>query len=193
MGIVSDANSTINELFVNYKDEYNGANIFKKIIISLKYKKYINRLTQMMDKINKADVPVTRDDLIELASLIYNSNPTDPSFDAIRDIKYIKSNDMQLYILMIHLNDTYNCMIRLDCQECAFNVKAFKVFENSESEEFDMYSYNGVLETKNSDQKEIIDKLNKVLWGVIKRYLLSVIDNMRENYYHVKLSKKKRI
>ena len=136
-------------------------------------KRYRKRLLKSVMKIKKANIPLTRNNLFEYFSNIYNSQQG--KYKSIKTIKLIDTDDHTLISALINI-DKYKFIIKIDSRD--ENNLLLNISIKNEDKSFNNYndiSQKDLSGCINREVKEALSTLNRALWDELCDYLIEII------------------
>ena len=165
--IIGDAlqlNAEINESIFNSKSPR-----FLKI---LEKKYYTLKISRIVKKIGAGNVPLTKANLVELASYIYNNYQPDCKFMGIKHVRYFRDSDS--YLMRLEFGNSTLVFNLHDANNSKVNNFTCKVIpDNGLGKAYEVEIKEMV--TDNNEIRHVLIDANTVLYNIIKDYILLII------------------
>lgn len=148
-----------------------------RFFTNLRANYYRKKLIKTVKKLNKANIALSRENIIELLSYVFSNFPPTGTYDIISKTYHVVKNDGNIDIwscnVIVSPNRAYH--ISIDNIEKQFEVT---IIDNENNKGTRSYSIRLTkLDTTNKNLNHYIKELNESLIKVIMNYTLSVIEN----------------
>jgi hypothetical protein len=168
--IISDCVDINNSIIV----AKNSAKI--KLIGNLKYRYYRRKFINIINRLPKVNQPLSKDNIYELISYIYNNNVQDTcSFGYINNIKEIFVEGIPSYMFCtIKANDNVTARLKVSVLGDTFILDLHYVDEAGNGHSFNNIELDK-MESNNKDIKEYVDQINKCLISTLSDFVVTSI------------------
>ena len=150
-----------------------------KWIISMKESYYRHKLVKSVKKLEKANVPLNKENLLELFAYIFSNFPPYGNYKNIKQVMHVDKEDMNIWKTVIRYSEDIVYSIDIDTKEDTFTV-AIIVRDPEKDSRNTVTVYLKELYSKKENIDEHIYELNKLLINIIKDYILEVIESAKE-------------
>ena len=168
IGSCLEINSDI--IMMRYSDEKNYPEFFK----SLREKYYKRKLINTVKKLEKANIPLNKNNLIELFACVYNNFPPYGKYQNIKQVLHVDKDNMNLWKAVIRYDESTIYSIDIDQAEEKFTVNIIIIKDDTR---IDYTDYLTELISKKEKTKDFIANLNKLLIKIIMDYILYIINS----------------
>lgn len=141
-----------------------------KFIVKKIAKHQRRQLIRMANNIKRQFFPLSKDNLVEFFSYVYNYAPPKGEFGSIKLSKVVETNghyNTEAYISF----DEYSCIITIEDNWDKFSVRVKKI-QDSGDISFNIQCENDLLNCSNSAAKEILKVINRRLLDDISDFIL---------------------
>lgn len=159
--------------------KFEDDNKYPKFFIKIRENFYRYKLIKSVKKLEKANVPLNRNNLIELFAYIYSNFPPYGSYQNIKQVMHVDKEDMNIWKAIIRYPDNIVYSIDIDNEESTFTVVYIINDENNNSRITNTI-YLTELITDKENLKEPIYNLNKLLIKITKDYILQTINSTKQ-------------
>ena len=150
-----------------------------KLILKLRENFYRHKLIKTVKKLEKANVPLNKSNLIEFFAYIYSNYPPNGSYHNIKQIMHVNNEDMILWKAIIKYSDDILYVIDIDENEKIFTVS---IIINDREKDIRRTTdiYLEELITDKEMSKDYINNLNKLIIKLIMQYILQIIESKKQ-------------
>lgn len=153
---------------------------FPKFIFSrIKEKYYRYKLIKSVKKLSKANIPLNKNNLIELFAYMHSNFPPYGNYQNIIQVMHVDKNDIDIWKCIIKYSDNMLFTIDIDNKEELFTV-VLTVNNPDKNERVNRTVYLKHLATSKEEMKDYIKNLNNIMIKIIMDYILLVIDSSRQ-------------
>ena len=150
-----------------------------KLFIFIKENFYRHKLIKSVKKLEKANVPLNKENLLELFAYIFSNFPPYGNYRSIKQVMHVDKEDMNIWKAVIRYSEDIVYSIDIDAKEDTFTV-AIIVRDSEKDSRNTVTVYLKELYSKKENIDEHIYELNKLLINIIKDYILEVIESSKE-------------
>ena len=130
-----------------------------------------DRLIKIVKKLKKANAPLSRTNLIELFTYIFNNFSPDGEYKSIKGIKHIVIDEsIESWVAMIAVNDEFTAIIKIKMSDSGFSVE-LKIPDGSGFMTRDISDISFLL-AGDIEIDQYLEKLNLTLISVMADYIL---------------------
>lgn len=130
-----------------------------------------NRLIKIVKNLRKANVPLSRDNIIEYFTYIFNNFSPNGEYKSIKGIKHIIIDDtLETWIVMVSVNDEFTAVFKVEMDSKEFSID-LKIPNNDNFITRNLTNLTQVY-SDNPETFDYIDKLNKILISDMTDYIL---------------------
>lgn len=152
---------------------------FPKLFIKLRENFYRRKLIKTVKKLEKANIPLTKNNLLELFSYIYSNFPPNGSYQDIKQILHVEKENLNLWKAVVKYSDNILYSIDIDVAEPTFTVTV--IINNKEKDTRSTTDiYLKELITDKEKMKEHIQNLNTLMIKLIMNYTLDIIESTKQ-------------
>lgn len=149
-----------------------------KIIINLREKYYRYKLVKSVKKLEKANIPLNKSNLLELFSYIYSNFPPYGSYKSIKQIMHVEKESMNIWKTVIRYSEDIVISIDIDYKDETMTLTT--IVNDPKTDIRKTYTdYITELRSDKPATKNIINGLNDSLIKIIMEYILSVIESTK--------------
>lgn len=150
-----------------------------KLFIKIREFYFTHKLIKSVKKLQKANVPLNKENLLELFAYVYSNFPPYGNYQNIMKVMHVDKEDMNIWKGIIKYSDDILFTIDIDNKEDTFTVVAI-INDPEKDTRSNKTVYLKELSTDKENIKEYIYDLNKLLIKLIMDYILFVIDSSKE-------------
>lgn len=130
-----------------------------------------DRLIKIVKKLKKANAPLSRTNLIELFTYIFNNFSPDGEYKSIKGIKHIVIDEsIESWVAMISVNDEFTAIIKIKMSDSGFSVE-LKIPDGNGFMTRDISDISFLL-AGDIEIDQYLEKLNLTLISVMADYIL---------------------
>lgn len=152
---------------------------FPKLFIKLRENFYRGKLIKTVKKLEKANIPLTKANLLELFSYIYSNFPPNGSYQNIKQILHVEKENLNIWKAIVKYTDDILYTIDIDVIESTFTVTV--IINNKEKDTRSTTDiYLKELITDKEKMKDHIRNLNSLMIKIIMNYILQIIESTKQ-------------
>ena len=148
-----------------------------KPILLIKENYYRYRLKKSVYKLEKANIPLNKENLLELFTYIFNNFPPYGNYKNIKHIMHVDNENMNIWKAVIRYSEDIVYSIDIDNNDDVFIVAI--VVKDEDNSRFTTTAYLKELYSKKENIHNHIYNLNKLLINIIKDYIINVIESTK--------------
>ena len=152
---------------------------YPKWIISIKETYYRHKLIKSVKKLEKANVPLNKENLLELFAYIFSNFPPYGTYKNIKQVMHVDKEDMNIWKAVIRYSEDIVYSIDIDVKDNTFTVAIIVRNPEKDTRNTVTVYLKELYSTKENIGDHIYD-LNKLLISIIKDYILDVIESTKE-------------
>lgn len=168
----------INSDIVRMKFEENKK--YPKLFIKLRENYYRGKLIKSVKKMEKANLPLSKTNLLELFAYIFSNFPPYGSYQNIKQVLHVDKENMNLWkVIVKHNSLDILYTIDIDVNDDVFIVSVI-INDTTKDSRNTSTVYLKELRTDKENMKEYIIDLNTILIRIIMDYILHVIESTKQ-------------
>lgn len=151
-----------------------------KLFIKLRENYYRHKLIKSVKKLEKANVPLSKANLLELFAYVFSNFPPYGSYQNIKQVMHVDKENMNLWKGVIkHSSLDILYVIDIDVADDTFIVSII-INDAAKNSRNTSTVYLKELRTNKENMKEYITDLNSILIKIIMDYILHVIESTKQ-------------